>query len=76
MQTFVCIFDFEYMRDRFGYEYGWGIACYSSPENLFGEDFLAEAYETDPEISKKKIYNYLSELLPDASEKQILRLIG
>ena len=76
MQTFVCISDFEYMRDRFGHEYGWGVARYSTPENLFGEDFLVEAYEIKPERSKKKIYDYLSGLLPGASEKQILRMIG
>ena len=76
MQTFVCISDFEYMRDKYGREYGWGVARYSTPENLFGEDFLAEAYETDPEASQQKIYNYLSRSLPDASEKQILKLIG
>ena len=76
MQTFVCISDFEYMRDKYGNEYGWGVARYSTPENMFGDDFMTETYETEPEVSKRKIYDHLTKLLPDASEKQILKLIG
>lgn len=76
MQTFVCISDFEYMRDKFGKEYGWGVARYSTPENIFGEDFMTKTYETEPEVSKQKIYRYLTGLLQNADEKQILKLIG
>ena len=76
MQTYVTIADFEYMKDKAGKPYGWGVARYSTPEALFGEHFFDEIYECQPEDSKKKTYNYLSKLLPHAAEKQILRLMG
>lgn len=76
MQTFVCISDFEYMRDKYGRPYGWGVARYSTPEAMFGENFFDDVYEKKPTDSKKKIYDYLTELLPGASETQILKLIG
>ena len=76
MQTFVCIADFEYMRDKYGKQYGWGVARYSTPEALFGEHFFDEIYECQPEESKKKTYDYLTKLLPHATEKQVLRLMG
>lgn len=76
MQTFVCISDFEYAIDKHGMPYGWGIARYSTPEAMFGEHFFDEIYEQKPEISKKRLYGYLSELLTNASEKQILKFMG
>ena len=76
MQTFVCISDFEYMRDKYGRPYGWGVARYSTPEAMFGENFFDDVYEKKPTDSKKKIYDYLTALLPNASEKQILKLLG
>lgn len=75
MQTYLCIADFEYMRDRFGKPYGWGVAQYSTPEALFGYDAVTVAYERPPEESLQKIMEHLAKLLPDVSEKQIKHLI-
>lgn len=38
MQSYVCIADFVYMQDRYGRPYGWGVAEYATPEELFGYD--------------------------------------
>ncbi|MBR4942164.1 MAG: hypothetical protein IKZ19_09225 [Clostridia bacterium] len=75
MQTYVCIYDFEYARDKTGKEYGWGIAKYSSPEAIFGYDFVTSDYSTEPKVSKQKLVDHLKNLLPGASEKQILSVI-
>ena len=75
MQTYVNIADFEYMQDKFGRTYGWGVAKYSTPENLFGYDAVTSAYKRDPQESKQRLITHLSQLLPDASESQILKLI-
>lgn len=75
MQTYVNISDFEYMKDKTGKPYGWGVARYSTPEELFGYEAVTSAYKRDPTESKEKIFRHLSELLPDAMEKQILKLI-
>ena len=76
MQTYLLITDFVYAMDRHGREYGWGIACYGTPEHRFGEDWLAEAYREDPARSKERVYAHLQGLFPEASEKQLRRLLG
>ena len=76
MQTYLLISDFVYALDRYGREYGWGIACYATPEHRFGEDWLAEAYREDPARSKERVYAHLQGLFPEASEKQLRRLLG
>ncbi len=76
MQSYLLISDFVYALDRCGREYGWGIACYATPEHRFGEDWLAEAYREDPARSKDRVYAHLQGLFPEASEKQLRRLLG
>ena len=76
MQSYVIITDFEYAVDRFGREYGWGIARYGTPEGRFGADWLAEAYREEPAESRRRVYAQLKALFPEASEKQLRRLLG
>ena len=76
MQGYVVTADFDYMRDKFGKAYGWGVARYTTPEALFGADFMALAYREDPEESKKRVYERLRAICPEADEKQIKRLLG
>ncbi len=76
MQTYLLITDFVYAVDRYGREYGWGIACYGTPEHRFGENWLEEAYREDPARSRRRVYAHLQGLFPEASEKQLRRLLG
>ena len=76
MQGYVVTADFDYMRDKFGKAYGWGVARYTTPEALFGADFMALAYREDPEESKKRVYERLRAICPEADETQIKRLLG
>ena len=75
MQTYVSIADFVYMRDKFGKIYGWGVAEYTTPEEQFGYDLVTSAYERDPQDSKQRIIEHLSDVLSNAGEAQILKLI-
>lgn len=76
MQSYVCVADFVYNRDKFGMPYGWSIAQYTTPEYIFGYDYITSEYQTDPEESKQKIIKHLKKILPEATEKQILRIIN
>ena len=75
MQTYVCISDFEYMRDKLGNPYGWGVARYSTPEEIIGYDAVTSAYKRAPSESKERILAHLKKALPAATEKQLLKLI-
>ena len=76
MQTFLLIDGIEYRVDRFGRAYGWGVCRYATPEQRFGEGFLAEAYEREPKESGQRILEQLHKLLPDASESALAAVLG
>ena len=47
------------MQDRYGRPYGWGVAEYATPEELFGYDLITSAYQRDPQESKAVSYTHL-----------------
>ena len=75
MQSYICVADFVYAKDKLGNPYGWGIAQYTTPEHFFGYDFIASAYATEPAISKQKMMDRVKEVLSTASEQQIGKLL-
>ena len=75
MQSYVCIADFVYMQDRYGKPYGWGVAEYATPEELFGYDFITSAYQRDPQESKERMMQQLSSILPGVSAQQLMKIL-
>ena len=75
MQSYVCIADFVYMQDRYGRPYGWGVAEYATPEELFGYDFITSGYQRDPQESKERMMQHLSSILPGASVQQLTKIL-
>lgn len=75
MQTYITVQNFEYKLDRFGQPYGWGIARYAVSEDWLGEEMVSASYGIDPAESKEYIMAHLKALLPQATEKQIEKLI-
>ena len=65
--------DFVYPTDKHGKEYGFGWSLLTTPERMIGKD----ACECDrtPEESFQKMFDHLRHLLPNASEKQIKKLL-
>ena len=68
------IADFDYRYDKQGHRYGWGIARYATPEDFFGPERLVT--ERTPEESRRVILSRLRELLPEATEAQLMRILG
>ena len=66
--------DFVYPHDKHGRQYGCGWALLNTPEHLFGR----EACQCDrtPEESFARIMDHLRSLLPNASEKQLMKMMG
>ena len=76
MQGFVLVNDFKYMTDRYGKEYGWGVAEYATPEWFFGDEFVKRTYSRSPEETYERIFKHLKGLFPEASEKDIKKVLG
>lgn len=75
MQTYICVADFEYMRDKYGKQYGWGVARYSTPEELLGYEAVTSAYSREPAESLERILDHLKKVLPEADSARLLKMI-
>ena len=65
--------DFVYPQDRHGHEYGWGWSLLTTPERLLGRE--ACQCPRTPQESFERMLAHMKKLLPEASEKQIVKLI-
>jgi len=74
MGTYIVTEDFVYPRDKHGREYGWGWSLLNTPEDLYGKSSCM--CERSPEESYKRIFGHFKSILPEASDKQIKKLIG
>ncbi|MBQ9015387.1 MAG: hypothetical protein IJ109_04640 [Firmicutes bacterium] len=74
-QGYVVISDFVYMIDKKGNEYGWGVAEYTTPEQFLGEAFTGNVYRRDPKESYERIRQHLHEILPEADDEAIRKIL-
>lgn len=70
MSTNICINDFVYPVSRAGQPYGWGLASYSTPEELYGPDFMARVESMHPVVEYRRMNEHLARLLPQASPRR------
>ena len=75
-QCYAVISVFVYMRDKFGEQYGWGVAEYSTPEVLFGADFTQNVYLHSPDESYEMLLGHMKELFPRADGKVLKKFLG
>ena len=74
MQTYLTVEDLQKRKKKDGTEYGWSVAIYARPEDIWGRKVLS-AYREDPRKSEERIYRQMSKLYPEAFDDEILRLI-
>ena len=74
MATYIVTEDFIYPRDKHNREYGWGWSLLNTPEELYGRD-ACRCYRT-PEKSYQRIFEHLKAILPNATDKQLIKMIG
>lgn len=65
--------NFVYPTDRHGREYGFGWALLTTPEQLLGRD--ACQCDHTPEESYRLMSEHLARLLPNATDKQIAKML-
>ena len=75
MQTYITVAGFEYLHDKHGVPYGWGVARYALSESVFGEALTRSAYMRPPAESHSRLMDRLRELCPGSDSKALLKLI-
>lgn len=76
MQMYLCVRDFHRKRNKAGFNYGWPVAVYTTPEYLWGYELVTDAYSEKPSESAKRIYDYMKNQYPIATDKQIKKVLG
>ena len=74
MATYIVTEDFVYPQDKHGKEYGWGWSLLNTPEALYGKEACTCSHS--PEESCQRLVAQFKKILPEATEMQMLRLIG
>lgn len=73
MGCYIVTEDFVYPTDKHGREYGWGWSLLTTPEQLLGRQ--ACLCNRSPEESCQRMLQHLRSFLPDATEKQLQKLL-
>lgn len=76
MQTYLIIHDFRRRINKKGLEYGWPVSVYTTPEALWGYDYIASGYRSSPAGSLQNIRDQLRRHYPEASDLQMNALLG
>ncbi|MDO4633910.1 MAG: hypothetical protein Q4B01_08655 [Eubacteriales bacterium] len=76
MQTYLCVRDFRQRMNKKGLPYGWKVAVYAMPEQLWGYQQVAAAYKEEPEVSAQRIRDHMKEIYPIADEKDLKKVLG
>ena len=74
MMTYLCMRDFQKRVNKRGEEYGWDVAIYSTPEQLYGYKHVTSAYKESPEESRERIIKQLTKYYPDADETVVRKV--
>lgn len=75
MQTYLVTKDFQQRLNKSGESFGWAIAMMTTPEYLWGYDFVTKCYAEKPEESYQKIVAQIQKHF-DAEEKTIRKVLG
>lgn len=76
MQTYLVVEDFKQKKNKKGELYGWHVAVYSKPEQIWGREAVVSRYCESPDTSGESIANHIRELYPYATERQIQKMLG
>jgi hypothetical protein len=73
MGGYIVTEDFVYPHDKHGRSYGWGWSLLTVPESLLGREACRK--NCPPQESFRRLKEHLREILPQASEKQIDKIL-
>lgn len=75
MSTYLCMRDFKKRVNKKGEEYGWDVAIYAKPEQLFGYKHVTKAYKEEPAESYARIVKQIKKCYPEVDERVIRKVV-
>ncbi|MBR1686981.1 MAG: hypothetical protein IJ710_00410 [Prevotella sp.] len=74
MAAYVVTADFEYLYDKQGRRYGWGVARYCTPEDFFGPERMQ--VDCSPAASRRLLETHLHSRFPQMTDADVQRVLG
>ena len=74
-QCYIVTSDFVYLTDKYGKEYGWGVAEYATPEQVMGAAFTDAVYQRKPEESYQRIVKHIKCLFPKTDDAAVQKFL-
>lgn len=74
MELYLCVRRFRRRLNRRGQPYGWPVASYVRPEQLWGYAHIVSAYKEEPAVSRERIWARMRQLYPGVSDKQLKKI--
>lgn len=74
-KMYITICGRTYKTNAAGEKYGWSINVFTTPENYFGNDFIANAMKIPVKEAEEKIRARILELNPEAENRKIRKFI-
>lgn len=75
MMTYLCMRDFKKRVNKRGEEYGWDVAIYAKPEQLYGYKHVTMAYNESPDESRERIIGHIKKHFKDADDSAIKKIL-
>lgn len=72
---YLCVRDFRQKKNKKGQAYGWAVAVYSTPEHIFGHKYVTAVYSENPEESGRRISMHITNMYPNVSAAQVMKLM-
>ena len=76
MPSYLLVREFRQRVNRKGAAYGWPIAVYATPEELWGYAHVTSAYSADPAESKRLIEEQVGRQFPRAAQEELDAALG
>ena len=71
MGGYLLIRDFQQRINKKGIPYGWPISVYTTPEALWGYEYITSCYSVSPAESKFLSYKQILKNFPDATQEKL-----
>ena len=76
MRMYLCVRGFGQRINRDGDPYGWAVARYAMPEQIWGYKAVTSCYNEEPKESAARQISHMRQHWPDADEKTIRKVLG
>lgn len=75
-KLYLVVSDFQRKLNKRGEPYGWNIALYERPEDIWGYEAVTSGYSSDCRASRESVRERIKSLYPGAEDRKIDAVIG